>query len=156
MSALTQIVGDVSPHTFTDRHGKSHTLRYVTKGVMADWEKRQLAKAREFEAGMKPLLTREEFMERLDRLSKRYGDGEFSLTYWFVKHADAFKTGATPEVAGGFLLLASLIFQCDEAEMETLMRESSEEVNSLIALVLKESLPTVESNGEAGNGVPNA
>ncbi len=163
MSAVNQIVGDVSPHTFTDKHGKTYTLRLINDSLMADWEKKQLARAREFEAGNKGILSRDEYMERLDNLSERYHAGHYSLTGWFIKNAGAFRKFSggdvslvTPEVAQGFLLLSSLVFGCDQAEMQTLMRESGEEVISLLSLVIKESMPVPEKNGTAGDAPPNA
>ncbi len=167
MSALNQIVGDASKHTFTSKSGKTYNLRLIDDSLMADWEKKQLARAREFESGNRELLSRDEYMERLDRLSERYHAGQYSLTGWFVKNAGVFQKFAgkesadvmslvTPEVAQGFLLLSSLVFGCDQTEMQRLMRESGAEVTSLLGLVIKESMPVPEQNGEAPPGTPTS
>lgn len=184
MSALTQIIGDAaSSHTFDlkDKDGKTakrYTLRLIDDVLMADWEKEQLNKAREFEKGNRDagMVTKEEYRERLDSLAEKYHSGAYSLTTWFVKNAKVFKaltdSGATmqepkalpddvakalaSDVADGFVLLSSLIFQCNRSEMRQLMKSNGPEVASLVGLIMRESWPVQDAKPGTEAAGPNA
>jgi hypothetical protein len=174
LSAQSEIAGNAAPpHVFERKDGagkviKSYRLRLIDDSLNVEWERKQLAKARDFEAGNKPLLTREEFAERLDKLSERYHAGEYSLFRWLVKNqgivgqAKGDQSGLAdrllnnPEVAHNFILLFSLIFGCDEMEMMKLLVECGPEVTTFVGLVVRESMPAGNgtANGAAPEGTP--
>ncbi len=168
MSAQSEIVGNAgSPHVFT-HGGKKYTLRLIDDSLNVEWERKQLARAREFEAGNRGILSRDEYMDRLDRLSERYHAGEFSLFRWLVKNQSiigqaksdqkglADRLIANPEVAHNFILLFSLIFGCEELEMMKMLAEAGPEVASYVNLIVKESMPTGVKAETNGDGRPNA
>lgn len=122
-------------HTLT-YNGKTYTARLIDGEVKAKFEKRLYARARAVEAAMLEDRGSEAYQKRLDVLADAYLCGEFD-----IMSPRGLKFLQT---LSGQAFLLSLLVDCDEKEVYGLGIAKTQEVISLLKVIIRESFPGLD------------
>lgn len=147
MSVLSQVLGGAGePHTIQYK-GKTYQVRPLDQKAKDAFQKRLFASARESAAGLKDLMTPEQYDAHLLKLNDEFLLGEYAL--------ESKRGLAYLQTTAGRLAIAAILLNATDYEVMCLLAERGSEVGSLVALTLKESLPQVAVRPSEGDD-PNA
>lgn len=132
MSVLPEILA--TPHVFEHR-GKTYKVALVDQNVKAAYENYLYARAKEALKQSRDMYTGREYMQAVGRLNNDFIAGKYA--FLSKRGAGSLKT---PQ---GVCKLMSLLFDVDEQEMWLLIGERSEDVTSLLDVIMAESFPGV-------------
>jgi hypothetical protein len=143
---LSADVGAYAPgHRMTDpRTGKVYEFSHLTLAKQAEFERENFRQHRERLRELREDYGEAEYLTRLDGLRERYERHEFRFEATFLEN----KT--LPLI----LLLLRVLTGATEEELWSLLAAESGEVLRLVALVVKESFPTLPpQEGSFPNGL---
>lgn len=135
MSELSAALGGAAPSYTLVVDGKTYTMGLITQAAKVAFEKALFNKAREAARMMKEDWG-DEYGAKLDELSEKFQEGEFSL-----EGARGQKSLGKP---WGVVMMLSILLGVDQQETMKLMTTHSDELVSLFKLVVKESFPGVK------------
>jgi hypothetical protein len=128
MGALGEILG--GHHNFVHRK-KTYRVGMVDQNAKLAYERWLFQRARDVARDLRVCMTAEQYAAHLKELNDAYLEGEYAFeSERGRKSLGTFK---------GMLSICSILWGCDEAEMLLLIKERSEDVSSLLAVVLRES-----------------
>jgi hypothetical protein len=136
MSALAEALGNAVPHEFIDE-GKTYKVNMVTPAVQLAFEKHMWALARETARDLKDLMSVEEFERHIDKISKAYQAGGYSM-----KSDSGAQFIATPR---GVVWLIMQLFGVDDNTALDLLVRREQELSDLVNVILCESIPAFRS-----------
>jgi hypothetical protein len=113
--------------------GRTYAARPITDEVLGEFEVMLAGRARRALESIKPALTREEYLARLDAIARDFEEGAYSLYAPRGQEALTRRDGA--------LAVAALLFGVGKAEMLRLMNANQERVRAIVTAVSRESFP---------------
>jgi hypothetical protein len=149
MSALSEILANEGAPLSFEWRGRTFTLRYLTQRLKAEFEQSLYKRARVKERINKDVegLSDAEYAKNLKRIDDLFEAGE----YGFISDRGV----AHVKTRAGMLYLSSLICNCGEDELLTILGEMKEEVTSLVDRVLRDSIPRKKEGDQRPNeGAP--
>lgn len=150
MGTLNEMLGNAGvPHQL-EYNGKVYTFSLIDQRIKAAYEKHMYEREKAALTLLRNEYRPEEYEKRLDALTQRYLDNEFSfLSETGLAH---FKRSSE----GKFFLL-SAIAGCTPNELIDLVVARTTEVTALLDLIIKESFPgTYEKMAKAPTEQPQA
>lgn len=143
MSDLSVALGKSAPPHYFDHKDKDGNLikRYpvnlLDQNAKVEYSKRLFARARNAEKAAREDYTAEEYAARLDHLNDLYMAGEYD---WDSERGLKFQ-----QTTAGHKMTCSILMGISEDEFFKLMVECHEDLQPLLSLVLRESLPGIEA-----------